>query len=237
MIAIAINSNLESGKSMSMMDKLREAARNMTEKNEEVAVPLPTEDEELPTGVEEIVEAEEEEDSKKTEEGELEFEKALYIESLNQKGHTLLITSADSSPEEYFTVIANHVEKNLDSVAYYGFDLNGTMFPDRTDSQTKKLALNLHEAWDLSEALSSEIKERVMTEQPGTKIAVLIKDGHKLFTLENPDNADLYAEMLDNMNTVIEHGAAVGVQVFMEVDAATAEIESRNDFQNVISFN
>ena len=212
---------------MSMMDKLRNAARNMAEKNEteEATVPLPAEEEETHTEVEEIVEEESG------------LEKAPHIESLNNQGHTLLITSTDSSPEEYFKTVASHVEENNETIEYYGFDLNGTMFAERTDTQTKKLALNLQEAWDLSVALASEVKERVMTEQPGKKIAVLIKDGSQLFTMENTDTADRYLDLLDNMNTVIENGAAVGVQIFMEVDAATAEIESRDTFQNVINFN
>jgi hypothetical protein len=198
---------------MTMLDRIRNAARkNMTERKEAEAAALPVETKET-------------------------VETALYIHNLDKEGHTLLITSDDSDASEFYKTIAAHVEKSNGTIDYYGFDLNGTMFADRTDSQTTKLALNLDEAWDLSVALATEVKERAMTEQPGKKIVVLIKDGPKLFTMIDTENIDLYKELLNSINTVIELGAAVGIHIFMEVDAATAEVESRNNFQNVINFN
>jgi hypothetical protein len=154
---------------------------------------------------------------------------------IQKSEHTLLIVLPDTDTTQAFENIAAHVEKNTDTLDYLGIDLFHTMFADITEQQTKRLALTLEEAVELTAALVSEIDDRKENGVKGKKIRVLIKDGHDLFNLEPaPEAAELYTGVLANINYVLTHGEAVDVTVFMEVDTDTAEQDERPEFTNAI---
>lgn len=152
-----------------------------------------------------------------------------------EEEQTLLITSSQSSTSPIFESVAKHVMKHGDLVDYVAIDINGDMFPNMDEDKTQRTALNLDEALALSSYLAAELQHRVSTNEWEQELLLLIKDGDNLFTIKEVDKADLYMEMLENVQAIIVAGALFGIKVLMETKTKPADTEN-NDFKNVIHF-
>jgi hypothetical protein len=154
---------------------------------------------------------------------------------IHKDEHTLLVTFPEADTATVFGNIANYVEESTNTVEYYAIDLNNTMFDSITEQQTKRTALTLAEAMELSETLVSEINERKETGKVGSRIRVLIKEGDTLFHITEEANTDLYKQLLSHIQYILENGAATGVTIFMEVYTDTSEAEEHHPaFTNAI---
>jgi hypothetical protein len=157
------------------------------------------------------------------------------IWDIAKEEQTLLLTAPDSDSASVFGNIAAHVEKNSKLVDFVGIDLKGRMFADADEFKTERTAVDIDEAHALSIQLLQELSRRVLKETWEQQLLILIKDGETLFTMSDPDKANLYYELLTNLQAVIVSGSMFGMKVLMEVDAATVTEASSKDFKNKIS--
>lgn len=158
----------------------------------------------------------------------------LEIWDIVKEEQTLLLTpSADSAP--VFERIVAHVRQHNDFADCVVIDLKGRMNTDADEFETERTAVDIEEAYALSIQLLNELGKRVRTEEWEQQLLILIKDGDSLFTLDDPNKANLYYDLLTNMQAIIVAGAMFGMKVLMEVDAATVTVASSKDFANKIS--
>jgi hypothetical protein len=155
---------------------------------------------------------------------------------ISNEEQTLIVKSSDTTLTSVFENVVTHVMKYNDLVDYVAIDINGTMFEQMDEDKTERTACNITEAWALSSYLVAELKQRVSTERWEQELLVLIKDGDTLFTIKNVDEADLYMELLENLQAIIVAGALFGIKVLMEVKEEPAATEN-SDFKNIIVFN
>jgi hypothetical protein len=148
---------------------------------------------------------------------------------------TLLLTSSNTDSAPVFERITAHVRHHNDFADFVAIDLKGRINADADEFETERTAVDIEEAHALSIHLLKELGNRAREEAWEQNLLILIKDGNSLFTLENPDKANLYYELLTNLQAVIVAGAMFGMKVLMEVDAATVTEASTKDFANKIS--
>lgn len=136
----------------------------------------------------------------------------------------LLVADQDEATAFYLTVVET-AANNPEQIEWFGFDLQNTMFGGKSEAHASRLALNLHEAWDLSLALEQEVIERQQGKE-GKLIIVLIERGDFLAdVLADEENREdlLFSSILPNLNKVVSEGADVNIYVLMRVQPENVE--------------